>query len=159
MIRLIIALIGIFLLWLWFLSPFGKRTKIITTVLAIALSIALASYESYDNKPRTGLISLNQINICGLDAKHSYRSDYKVQLCLENKASGTVKRVAFAVTAKKCDATDNCTELETVVRSMPLTIEPGQKYELAETLRFEEVPASAQDITWSVDLTEVKAIP
>lgn len=165
MIRLILGFSGLFLLWLWLISPFSKRAKTIITMVAVALSIALALYESYDNKPRTGLIAPNDINVCELQVKHNYRTDYKVQLCVENTSSKIVKRLAFLVTAKQCNEGGECEVLEAVSHDIPITINPGNEHRLSETISFELVAASdstpknSNTLDWSVDITSVKAIP
>lgn len=159
MIRLILGLSGVFLLWLWLFSPFSRRAKTITTIVAIVLFVALVSYESYDNKPRYGLIEPNQVPLCGSQVRYSYRTDYKLALCIDNTSSRTIKRLTFDVLAKQCDAVGQCNELELVSRDLPITVAPNGRYEFTETLRFDQLEAGAKDVIWEVSVTAVKAIP
>lgn len=160
MIRLIIALLGIILFWLWLFAPLSKRPKIILTSLILVLAIGLALFESYSHKPRENLIDVTEISICGLNAQHRYRSDYRVNLCLKNTAeTSAVKRVSFSVSASNCDGVPKCEVLETVVRDIPVTIKPNETVNLMETLRFELVLPEAEGVLWSADVISVKAVP
>lgn len=127
--------------------------------MTIVLFVALASYESYSNKPRYGLVEPSQAQLCGSQINYSYRTDYKIKLCVQNTSSKTIKRLTFNVQAKQCDAAGQCHELETVSGDVPITIAPNERYELNETLRFDKVADKTNDVRWNVDITAVKAIP
>ncbi len=128
----------------------------------MALSIALIGYETYDGKPRSGLINVADVQVCELSAQYSYRSDYEISLCLQNTASTTVKRVQFDITVSQCVTGDECTELETVTRDIPVSIDPGKRAQLIQTLRFDKLAALnalPEQLSWSGKVVQVKAVP
>lgn len=159
MIRVIFILGGVLLLWLWLFSPFSRRTKNIATAIAVLVSVALIAHEYYNDKPRYGLIKPDEVSVCDLQVNHQYRTDYKVKLCIENTSSKTIKSLGFAVQAKQCDATSQCSDLEIVTRDVLLTVAPNEQARFDETLRFNKVAADAKDVAWSVSITDVKAVP
>jgi len=159
MIRLIIALIGILLLWLWVASPFTKRVKIIGTVVAMAAAIAAVAYEIYDNKPRQGLITADQLTVCNLKVSHSYRSDYKVELCIKNDSKATLKRLSFLVSAERCDTQGACQAIETASADIPVTLATGGEKTINQTLRFERIASDDNAVSWSFKVVKIKAIP
>ncbi len=170
MIRLVVAVIGLLLLLMWVAAPFAKRTKILISALALVAIITLASMEVYNNKPRSGLIDPVSISVCGLNVTHSYRSDYKVALCLENTTSATVKRIAFQVDGLRCPASsqndnepkskpEGCKLLDSATRDVLLTIEAGAQTDLQETLRFDALTPAEADVTWSASILDIKAVP
>ncbi len=159
MIRLIIALIGLFLVWLWVASGFGRRVKLVVSLLAILASLALVALEVYNHKPRQGLVGATDVQVCGLTVQHSYRSDYKVDVCFKNNGKHSVKRLQFGITATRCDDSGNCVELETTQRDIPLTLEPGYEQQLNQTLRFENVIPDSTGTRWSAEVLTVKAVP
>lgn len=163
MIRLIIALIGILMLWVWFAAPFKRSVKTVLTVISMGLSVFLIAYETYDGKPRSGLIEVSDIQVCAVEIKPSYRSDYALTLCVQNtQDKATVKRIQFELTASQCANSDECHDVETVTRDLPVVIGPEQRIELQQTLRFDELSKqniAAEVIKWSARITEVQAVP
>lgn len=133
------------------------------TVIAMGLSIVLIAYETYDGKPRSGLIEASDIKVCAVDVKPSYRSDYALKLCVQNtQGKATVKRIEFELTASQCVNSDECQDLETVTRDLPVVIGPEQRIELQQTLRFDVLSKqdiAAEAIKWSARITEVQAVP
>lgn len=161
MIRLIVLLIGIFLLWLWLATPLTKRTKIIFTLMAMLASICLIAYEVYDNKPRLGIIQASQIDVCGINVKHSYRTDYAVELCLNNTSSSTVKRLKFQVIGLRCEQQqpDQCTEIESNSHDQLISIKPNTEISMTEILRFEKIEPTDTLIRWDAKILTIKAVP
>ena len=159
MIRIIIALIGLFLVWLWVASGFARAAKLVISGIAVIASLFLIGLEVYNNKPRVGLVANEEVSNCGLSVQHSYRSDYKVAVCFANKGEHTIRRLRFGITASQCDPLGNCIKLETTERDIPLVWDPGFEQKLNETLRFENVIPSAPDVQWSAEEISVKAVP
>ena len=160
MIRLVIALVGIFLIWVLFFSGLSKERKLAISAIALLLSVSGLWYESTFGKPVNNLVSPSQINSCGTRAEHSYRSNFDVFLCLENTADvGLVKRLSFSVKASRCDdsSLSNCTELEQVKRGIAVNIPPNGSQEIKQNLSFSSVAPDAKNIVWSIDIHSVKA--
>ncbi|GAA6137026.1 hypothetical protein NBRC116583_07730 [Arenicella sp. 4NH20-0111] len=160
MIRLIIALLGIIMLWVWLFSPLGKRPRIVLTIFSMVLAVCLALFEAYSHKPRENLITVSEIQQCGLSVSHRYRSDYRVSLCLKNDSgSANVKRIVFKVIASRCTGAASCEVVEEVSRDIPVSIVPNTSVELMETLRFEQVQPQEKEVVWAAEVVSVKAIP
>ena len=159
MIRLIIILIAIFLIWVLFLSGFEKRRKIIISVVAVLICAAGMGWESYSKKPRSNLISATELISCGVRAEHSYRSNYDIQICLENTANkGRIKRIDMTIKAEQCIEGTDCKELESVARSLSVDIAPQTSTTLKENLSFKLVNKAVADLQWSIEVLAVKAI-
>jgi len=69
MIRLIIIAIGLFILWVLFLSSFEKRRKIIIAIAAVVVLIAGLILDGWGKKPRSNIVNIDQIEVCGVTAK------------------------------------------------------------------------------------------
>lgn len=151
------------------MSPFTRRSKTIATLVAVVAAISVVMYEAYQNKPRAGLINPTQLQICGVSVRQSYRSDYKVDLCLENGSDHIVRRVKFLLTSEQCSASGSCQTVEAVARDLPVTIAAKQTTQLNETLRFDvlaEIDSNVDETTepdleivWSAEVLEVLATP
>ena len=159
MIRVIVILIGVALIWVWLGSPFTRKVKVWVSILALLAAISLVAYEVHGHKPRAGLIQPDQLAICGLDVAHSYRSDFRIKLCLSNKASATAKRVAYQVIAKACESSNACVEIGRAMRDRLVDIDANTNIEIEDTLRFENVAPTENAISWSAEVVSVQAIP
>lgn len=161
MIRLIIALLGLFLIWVLFFSKQSKERKIAITAITVLLSVSGLWYESSSGKPSNKLVSPNQINICGVRAEHSYRSNFDVFLCLENTAdTGHVKRASFSIIASQCNdstTTNNCTEIQRVKRDIAVEIAPKSSQQVKQNQSFAKVAPDAENVHWSIEVNSVKA--
>jgi len=159
MIRLIIIAIALFLIWVLFFSGFEKRRKIIISVVAVILCVAGMGLESFKKKPRSNLVSAAQLVSCGVQAVHSYRSNYDFQICIENTAKvGRIKRVDMTINAQQCVNGTDCELLESVERSLSVDIAPQKSTVLQENLSFKLVDKAAADLQWSIEVLSVKAI-
>ncbi len=158
MIRVIIAIIGIVMLWVWLGSPFTRRTKRFISVIAMVCAGVMIGVEVHNNKPRESLVSIEQVSVCGLNVNATYRSDYKVALCLRNNSNHQIKRIRFAVTAQTCNGPD-CEPLETTERDIPINISSGEEQLTEQTLRFANVASDNKELQWSASIVSVQAIP
>lgn len=159
MIRLIIIAIAIFLIWVLFFSGFEKRRKIIISVIAVLICVAGMGWESFSKKPRSHLIATEQVVSCGVQAEHSYRSNYDLQICIENTASkGHVKRIDMTVNAQQCGNNADCEVLESVTRSLSVDIAPQSSTTLQENLSFKSVDKNATGLQWGIEVLAVKAL-
>ena len=116
-------------------------------------------WESYSKKPKRNLVSASQVVSCGVQAQHSYRSNYDIQICLENTASkGRIKRIDMTINAQQCENNQNCAEIESVTRSLSVDIAPQTSSTLKENLSFKSVEKDIPGLQWSIDVSAVKAI-
>lgn len=159
MIRLIIVLVGLFILWVLFASGFDKRRKIIITVVAVLLCALGAWFDGYGKNPKENVVSVSDVVSCGVSAQYSYRTNYDFKLCLKNNAtSGAIKRARFAVIASSCPPASECQEVERVVRDVAVDVPAGEQQTIVENLSFDAVPNDAENISWSMEVESVKAV-
>ncbi len=160
MIRLIIALLGIFLFWLWLASPWAKRSKIIVSVLVAVAIVAVLVLENYRDKPREGLVAVDQLTICDINVEHRYRSDHSVALCLENQSEYELRRISFRVDASRCvpDKQTPCEVIDSATRDAVLTVAPMSKVTIGETLSFKRIAEGEPNLVWSAEVISVQAV-
>jgi len=159
MIRLIILVIGVFLIWVLFFSNFSKQRKIVIAAIAIVISIFGVWLESTVGKPKSSIVNTADVVSCGVSAVHSYRSNFDLSLCLQNNsANGRVKRIALSIIAAKCTTQDDCREVQRQQRELPIDLAPSAKVTLQQNLSFGLLDPAAVDIVWSTETTMVKAI-
>lgn len=159
MVRLLIVVIGLFLIWVLFFSSFTKRRKIIITAVAVLMSAVGVWLESNTGMPRGGVIAKTDVASCGVKAAHSYRSNFDLTLCLRNNASdGQVKHVGLLITAQNCTAPGNCVTLETVQREVRVDIAPNSEITVKQNLTFDDVDPAVSDHVWSAQVESVKAV-
>jgi len=158
MIKVIIVLINAFIVWVLFFSKFSKERKIALVASAVILSFLGLWYESGADKPRRNIVNENQIVNCGVKAKHSYRTNFDIELCLRNTAKlGDIKRISLFIIAKKCQGSDECIELERVARDLTVDISAQSSTTLIQNLSFANVESNLQDVEWSFVVRSVKA--
>ena len=158
MIRLLIAVVGLFIIWVLFFSTFSKQRKALLVGVSLVLGIFGLWYESGANKPRAKIVKIEQVVNCGVSAKHSYRSNFDIDLCLENtNEKGNIKRLELAIIAQQCDVQNNCTQLQEVVRSLAIDLPASSKTTLAQNLNFDKVDANQDNVVWSFKTLSVKA--
>ena len=157
MIRIIILAIGVFLLWVLFLSPFSKRQKIVIGACAACVLALGLWYESHGKTPKSGLIKVSEIVSCGASGEYSYRSNYNVDICLQNNSTiATVQRIGLRVSARSCE-NSNCIELDAVDKEISLQISPQQKVHTIQNLPFDKLDAQTPNLSWIVETTSVRA--
>lgn len=158
MIRLILVAIGIFIVWVLFLSGFSKRQKIIICLAALLICVAGMWFEQSSQTPKEGVISLSEIVDCGVTSKHSYRTNYDIEFCLRNNSlSATAKRVAISFAALNCEA-GNCEEIQVINKDVALSLEPEQQITRTENLNFDKVEESLESVVWIAKVVSVKAL-
>ena len=158
MIRLIILLVFLFLLWVLFASGLERRRKIIVSVLAVGFCIVALIFDGYMNRESQSLISNNDIQVCGVSAKHTYRTNFDVTICLHNSHStATLSRLNMQVIASSCEA-NACNELQRVTREIPMQLEPSARQNLIQNLSFNAVAPDAQNTDWSLEIVSTKGV-
>jgi len=159
MIRVLIALLALFLVWVLFLSGFSKQKKIIISVVTVIVCAAALWLDGYGEKPKEGIVSSANIVSCGLEVVHSYRTNFDIDLCLSNTAErGKVQRLHFAIVASSCDERGECSELQRVERDVLFVIESGQSATLKDNLSFNKIDPKNANVAWSTEILQVKAI-
>jgi len=158
MIRLIIFLIGALLLWILFISGFNKRLKIILSLSLLLMLFAGIWYENYGDTPRHGLISKDQIISCGVTGKHSYRSDYRINFCLQNNSkNASSNRMELRFIAINCSV-EPCIVIESVIKDLYFEIQPEQQYKGVVSLAFDSILQEHDKIKWMIEVESVKAV-
>lgn len=160
MIRLVILLLFLILLWLLAASGFDRRRKIVFGLLLIASAIGLFLFEGYDKRELTNLISENQVQSCGVSAEHSYRTNFDLQLCIQNLAeTGTISRLKMAIVAQTCSANEvsTCLQLERVIRDIPVKISAKSQSLILQNLSFRQVDPNDLSVQWSLEILSTKA--
>jgi len=159
MIRLIIIAIGLFIIWVLFFSGFEKRRKIILAIVAVVLLIAGLILDGWGKNPRSNIVNINELSVCGVTAQHSYRSNFNLEICLQNNSNtGAVKRVALVISAADCSAGELCTELQNVTRDFPIDLASDTKLVVEQNLAFDKVSPDNKTVKWSVQPVSVKAV-
>ena len=157
MIRIIILVIGVFLLWVLFLSPFSKQRKIVIGVCAACIVAIGLWYEGNGKTPKSGLISVAEIASCGASGEFSYRSNYNVDICLQNNSAvATVQRIGLRVSVLSCE-NSSCTEVNALDKEISLQIGPQQRVQTKQNISFEKLDGQLPNLTWIVEPTSVKA--
>lgn len=159
MIRLIILALGLFLFWLNLFSGASKQNKLIFSGITVLLMVVIVFIESVGTSPRSGLISPEQVVVCGAtSAERSYRSNYSVSFCLQNDAKhGTIKRLDLRFNALSC-ATKPCQVFDSATKSMSMKIAPGEQLEKIQNLAFNQLTPKLESLVWQVEILDVKAI-
>lgn len=159
MIRLVIVLVGLFVLWVLFVSGFDKRRKIVLTLVALVMCAAGMWFDVFSNKPKSNVVLLSEVISCGVKAQHTYRTNFDITLCVKNNAAqGAIKRARFAVVASSCLAATECQEIDRVVRDVAVNVQAGEQQTIVQNLSFKSVANDAENIVWSVEMESVKAV-
>lgn len=158
MIRLIILVLGIFLIWLLFYSNFSKQRRVVISLLAVTACVLGLWLEQRGESPRAGRMAVSELVQCGVTGTHSYRTNFDIKFCLQNNSpAATVKRVALDFTALKCSQGD-CREVQVVSRELACDLSPAARISLTENINFKLVDPLDKTIVWKVQPTSVKAI-
>lgn len=159
MIRLIIVVVVIFFIWLLYILSLERKKKVVIAVIALILCGIAIWFESYDQTARDGVVALDSLEVCGVEGKHTYRSNFDVSICLENKDSeGTVKIVTMAVLAEQCSgANAECVLLKKAQRDFSLVLVPTERSVLTRNMDFKGVDPSLENVRWSATVLRVQA--
>lgn len=157
MIRIIILAIGVFVLWVLFFSPFSKQQKIVIGACAACILAIGLWYESHGKTPKSGLVGLSEIVSCGASGEFSYRSNYNVDICLQNQSIvAAVQRIGLRVVVQRCE-NSNCSEVDAVVKEISLPIGPLQEVQTIQNLSFDKLDPDTPNLSWIVEITSVRA--
>ena len=157
MVRVMILLVFLFLIWVLYASGFEKARKIRISVIAVFICALAFWFDGYDKRNIRNLVKAEDIIICGVAAEYSYRTNFDLSVCVENKADkGTITRLDLRFIASQCEA-QQCVETQAVERSLLVEIAPQAKTQLAQNLSFEKLSPTAANIGWSVEVLETKA--
>jgi hypothetical protein len=157
MIRLIIFALGVLLVWVLFSSKFERPQKIIISILIVMFAVLGVWFEQYGETPKESLVEPKQLEVCGVTGQHSYRTNYDIGLCVQNKSKYVIKRLAFSVVVSQCEG-EKCRELQKVARERPVQIGRDQRTILTESLDFTLLDPSMKNLEWGVELTSIRAI-
>lgn len=158
MIRLILVVIGLFILWVLFLSEFSKRQKISVCIAALLMCIVGLWVDQSSQTPRENIILVAEIEDCGVSSKYSYRTNFDIEFCLLNSSlTATAKRLAMSFIALNC-VDGNCQELQIINKDVSLSLEPETQITLKENLSFDKVGVSLESVVWVVKVNSVKAL-
>ena len=159
MIRLIILALGVFLIWVLFASSFDKPRKILISVVVALFALAGLWWESASDVPRDGRVVREQIELCGIETKHTYRTNFDIHFCLRNNSeTATVKRVAAKFIAQRCQPATSCTQIQSINKAIMLTIQPLAEVSYTENLSFDLVEIGDTSVSWTIEIEEVKAV-
>lgn len=159
MIRLIILALGVFLIWLLFVSSFDRRRKIAISVVVLILAVLAVWFEGRGETPTTGRIQSTDIVVCGVSASHSYRTNFDIEFCLQNNSvEATAKRIRMAFIAERCATSTECIEVEKVNKEFAIELPPGLSKNQTENLNFKAVDSLDQSLSWRVEVEQVKAV-
>ena len=158
MIRLVLLALAVFLSWVLFVSEFNKRQKITICVIAVMVTIFALWFEQSGQTPKDDLIAVSEIVDCGVRAEHSYRTNFDIEFCITNiAAQATAIRISIDFSALDCESGD-CVEFQTVNKVVRVTLAPGESTTLTESLDFDQVDESVENIVWSTKIISVKAL-
>jgi len=166
MIRVIILFVFLFIVWVLYASGFEKPRKVRICVIALILCAIGLWFDGYDKREVSNLVNISDVESCGLTAKYSYRTNFDMTICVKNDADkGTLSRLDFAVVASYCEK-QACTELQRVVRSVPVKIAPASQTTFEQNLSFDKISASQRDLhnnsgnklLWSIEILDTKAL-
>ncbi len=158
MIRVIIVLVFLFLVWVLYVSGFEKPRKIRISIIALILCGIGFWFDGYDKRQVSNFVSIDDVVSCGVNAEHSYRTNFDLAICVQNNAEkGTISRLNMAVIASQCDA-QTCTQLQRVERSMLVNIPPKSLSTVDQNLSFDDVSPLLTNVQWSFEILETKAL-
>lgn len=158
MIRVIIVLVFLFLVWVLYVSGFEKPRKIRISIIALILCGIGFWFDGYDKRQVSNFVSIDDVVSCGVNAEHSYRTNFDLAICVQNNAEkGTISRLNMAVIASQCDA-QTCTQLQRVERSMLVNIPPKSFSTVDQNLSFDDVNPLLTNVQWSFEILETKAL-
>lgn len=158
MIRVIIVLVFLFLVWVLYVSGFEKPRKIRISIIALILCGIGFWFDGYDKRQVSNFVSIDDVASCGVNAEHSYRTNFDLAICVQNNAEkGTISRLNMAVIASQCDA-QTCTQLQRVERSMLVNIPPKSLSTVDQNLSFDDVSPLLTNVQWSFEILETKAL-
>jgi len=157
-IRLIVLIVFLFLIWVLFASGFERRRKIYVSVASVVLCVAILLIDGYSKRESTALIANTDIKVCDVSAKHTYRSNFDVYICLKNThQTVTLSRLNMEVIASECVANE-CQELQRVPRDIPIQLQALSEIEISQNLSFDKVSSTNPNLQWSLKIITTKGV-
>ena len=158
MIRLVIVVVMLYLIWLLFIAGFTRKKKIVIACITLFAGGILMWFEGADVRLKDGLVKVNQVHNCGVQSVHTYRTNFDVSICLENKASvGKIQRITIEVLAEQCQNDTQCAPLETVQRDVLFVLGPSSTQTLEQNLDFKLVDPALPGLRWSAEVLRAQA--
>lgn len=143
MIRLIIAFFGLVLIWLLWRKDLNKQQKIAAILALLAMFIAGTWWEIGRDKPSDKLVELTSVTVCDVKVTPSYRTNYQVDLCVQNSSDRPLVRIGYTLMAQLCAAND-CQQIEQISREIPVSVGANSRNTIRENVRFEELAQTDQ---------------
>lgn len=160
MIRIVVLCVGLFVLWVLFFSGFNKKRKTYLTVVVLLAGTFGLLIDKYRSTPRDGIVLAEQIQVCGVEAVYSYRTNFDITVCFENRADvGEVRRIRYWVTAIDCDSEGKCERLQRVHRDRQIRLLAKSSVSMTDNLSFDQVEPEATSVVWSVEVESAQATP
>lgn len=157
MVRLLIPIVAIAIIWLLLFSSFSKRVRISASLALVTLMVIGLWLDTNDKALSTNIVSAKQVISCGVKATPTYRSNFDLELCLENTADfGTVQRLKMRYSALSCAAA-TCETLMSTEERLNLRIASGQRVMHTENIAFSGIPEGVEELVFSAEVLEVWA--
>lgn len=157
MIRVLILLVGLLIIGVLFLSKMPRQRKIIVSSLILLCFLVVVAVTGHLQSPKVDKSVLDQVAMCGVSGKFSYRTDYSISLCIKNNSPKVVDAVLIAVTALDCQ-NGECKEVQTVQKRMAVKIKPQAQSTFETTISFNELPRGSNNAKWVADIQQVWAV-
>ena len=142
-----------------FLSGFDKKKKLIISGVSLLLICAALWFEGSSDRLYKNLILIEEIQSCGLQASHSYRSNYDFEICLHNQSSAAaVRRLNFDLVASDCRE-GSCKEIQRVTNDLPVRIDAQSETTFSRNVSFDAIKDPQQEIAWTIELNSVLSNP
>jgi hypothetical protein len=111
------------------------------------------------DKPRTDAVALESVSPCGVVVTPSYRTNYQVELCVQNSSGRGLTRIGYTVVAESCkpETTNECVEVEQISREIPVSIQANSRKTIRENIRFEEIVEGDESIQFSATIDSLLA--
>ena len=156
MIRLFIFILALALIWLLFFTKLDIKRKSIAVTSVIIIFIVSLVFEMGNKTPRTGIISLDQVSTCGVSAEFTYRTNYNIEFCIQNKSpESTVERVELEFSVSRCDQI--CSVIQSQRKEITANLAGNSKAMFVENLRFDLVEKGEPNLFWEVSIKQVYA--
>ncbi|MEO0369444.1 MAG: hypothetical protein AAF197_11790 [Pseudomonadota bacterium] len=158
MARLLILFVAILLVAILFFSRLEKTPKYLLASAVVFLTVVGLWWETAATNPRNGIIEATQLRSCGLGVSHSYRTNFDIELCVDNThESASVRRFDFTLAAYQCGEGGDCSLIQQVTKSRPITIAPQSQVQIIDNMEFGQVEPDATT-DWRVSIHDVLGV-
>jgi len=158
MITLVIVVVVLYLIWLLFIVDVTRQKKLAIAGFTLFVACVLLWIEGRDERLENDLIKVDQVHICGVQSSHTYRTNFDVSVCLENRSQvGVIQRIAIEVLAEDCQNEVTCDSLGKVQYDVLFELPPGETQTLKQNLDFKLVDPDLEGLRWSAAILRVQA--